>query len=127
MKTSSLKRLDIITVFPDMFEGPLTQSLLGRARDSGLIDLRVHNLRDFSTDKRHRSVDDRPFGGGAGMVIQPEPVYKALKHIKASRRGKEKPYVIYLSPQGPVLSQATAQTLSEKPWLILICGHYEGV
>ena len=134
MKMRSLRRLDIITVFPGMFEGPLTQSLLGRARTSGLIDLRIHNLRDFSTDTRHRAVDDRPFGGGAGMVIQPEPVYRALRHIRASlpgrqagRPGKEKPFVVFLSPQGKVLNQAHAQALSERPWLVLICGHYEGI
>src|SRR4051812_9407989 len=111
MKRRSPRRLDIVTGFPDMFEGPLTESLLGRARDNGLIDLRIHNLRDFSADKRHRTIDQRPFGGGAGMVIQAEPVYKALKRIQASRRGKDKPYVIFLSPQGVVLSQAIAQTL----------------
>src|SRR5438477_1794423 len=93
-----LRRLDIITLFPSMFDGPLTQSLLGRAQARGLINLRIHNLRDFSTDKRHRSVDDRPFGGGAGMVIQAEPIYRALKHIRSTGRGQEKPFVIYLSP-----------------------------
>jgi len=127
MKIRSLKRVDIITIFPGMFEGPLTQSLLGRARDSGLIDLRIHDLRTFSTDTKHRSVDDRPFGGGAGMVIQPEPVYRALKHIRASRRGKETPFVVFLSPQGERLSQAMAQKFSEIPWLVLLCGHYEGI
>src|SRR5262245_60881060 len=127
MRTRSLRRLDIITVFPGMFTGPLTESLLGKARESGLVDLRIHNLRDFSTDARHHSVDDRPFGGGAGMVLQPEPVYRALRHIQASHRGKDKPYVIYLSPQGNVLTQRNAQALSERPWLVFICGHYEGI
>src|SRR5438067_12730241 len=100
MKTRKTKRVDIISVFPQVFEGPLTQSLLGKARERGLVDLRVHDLRDFSADKRHHSVDDRPFGGGAGMVLQAEPIYRALKCIQANRQGKEKPYVIYLSPQG---------------------------
>jgi len=132
MKARRLQRLDILTAFPGMFEGPLTQSLLGRARDNGLIDLRIHDIRDYSQDKRHRSIDDRPFGGGAGMVLQAEPIYQALKRVRAAskrqgRKGKEKPYVIYLSPQGSPLSQASAQTLSTKPWLILICGHYEGI
>ncbi len=127
MKTRKSHRVDIITLFPGMFEGPLTQSLLGRARESGLIDLRIHNLRDFSADKRHHYVDDRPFGGGAGMVLQPEPLYGALKHIRASRKGKTKPFVIYMSPQGKVLTQADAQTLSERPWWVLVCGHYEGI
>jgi len=127
MKARRSRRLDIITVFPGMFEGPLTESLLGRARDKGLIDLRIHNLRDFSADPRHKKVDDRPFGGGAGMVMQPEPLYRALRHIQAGRKGKDKPFVIYMSPQGAVLTQARAQTLSEKPWVVLICGHYEGI
>jgi tRNA (guanine37-N1)-methyltransferase len=127
MKTRSLHRLDIITVFPGMFTGPLTESLLGKAREKGLIDLRLHDLRDFTPDARHRSVDDRPFGGGAGMVLQAEPVYRALRHIRASAQGKEKPYVAYLTPQGKVLTQAVAQALSERPWVVLICGHYEGI
>lgn len=127
MKTRKPTRIDIVTLFPGMFEGPLTESLLGRARENGLIDLRIHNLRDFSTDERHHTVDARPFGGGAGMVIQAEPVYQALKFIRASRKGKEKPYVIYMSPQGKVLTQADAQTLSESRWLVLLCGHYEGI
>jgi len=127
MKTRNLNRLDIITVFPGMFAGPLTESLLGRAQQRGLIDLRLHNLRDFSSDSRHRTIDDRPFGGGAGMVLQAEPIYRALQHIRAERRGKEKPYVVFLSPQGQVLNQSTAQSLSERPWLVFICGHYEGI
>jgi tRNA (guanine37-N1)-methyltransferase len=133
MKTRKAKRVDIISVFPGMFEGPLTQSLLGKARERGLVDLRVHDLRDFSADQKHHRVDDRPFGGGAGMVIQAEPIFRALKRIQAGsprrpgRKGKQKPYVIFLSPQGSVLNQARAQALSEKPWLVLICGHYEGI
>jgi tRNA (guanine37-N1)-methyltransferase len=123
----SLHRVDILTAFPAMFDGPLTESLLGRARKRGLIDLRIHDLRDFTEDVRHRTIDDRPFGGGAGMVLQAEPVYRALKKIRASKKGPGKPYVIFLSPQGSVLTQANAQTLSQKPWLILICGHYEGI
>jgi tRNA (guanine37-N1)-methyltransferase len=127
MKTRSAYRIDIITVFPGMFQGPMTESLLGRAQKSGLIDLRIHNLRDFSPDARHHQVDDRPFGGGAGMVLQAEPVYRALRRIRASRKGKAKPLVVYLSPQGHVLNQAKAQALSKRPWLVLICGHYEGI
>jgi len=125
MRTRNLKRIDIITLFPKMFEGPLTESLLGRARANGVIDLRIHNLRDFSIDARHHAVDDRPFGGGAGMVIQAEPLYRALKAVRKGR--KDKPYVIYLSPQGTPLTQSTAQKLSQKPWLVLVCGHYEGI
>jgi tRNA (guanine37-N1)-methyltransferase len=127
MKARSQRRLDIITLFPDMFEGPMTRSLLGRARDNGLIDLRIHDLRKFSPDLRHKTVDDRPFGGGAGMVLQAEPVYRALKSLRSSSRGKKRPYVVYMSPQGQRLSQSVAQRLSERPWLVLICGHYEGI
>jgi tRNA (guanine37-N1)-methyltransferase len=107
----------------------MSQSLLGRARERGLLDVRIHNLRDFSTDRRHHTVDDRPYGGGAGMVLQAEPIYRALSKIKQSA-GKghgPRPYVVYLSPQGQVLTQARAKELSKKPWLLLLCGHYEGI
>ena len=119
------QRLDIVTLFPKMFEGPMTESLLGKARDKGLVDVRIHDLRDFSADARHRTVDDRPFGGGAGMVLQAEPVFRALKQIRG--RGKAKPYVVYLSPQGSVLTQKLAQSLAARPWVVLLCGHYEGI
>jgi tRNA (guanine37-N1)-methyltransferase len=127
MKTPNLRRLDIISLFPQMFEGPMTQSLLGRAQERGLIDLRIHNLRDFSTDERHHAVDDRPFGGGAGMVLQAEPIYRALRQIRSTSKGKEKPFVIYMSPQGAVLNQKRAMEISQRPWVVLICGHYEGI
>ncbi len=131
MKSSGLKRVDILTLFPGMFEGPLSQSLLGRARDRGLIDLRIRNLRDFSADDRHKTVDDRPYGGGAGMVLQPEPIFRAIKAIRASVSKdllkNSKPYVIYLSPQGRVLNQKISLELAQRPWITLICGHYEGV
>ncbi len=131
LKKRSLKRLDILTLFPGMFEGPLTQSLLGRARERGLIDVHLHNLRDFSTDTRHHAVDDRPFGGGAGMVLQAEPIFKALKFIRSSKgpgaAKAQKPHVVYLSPQGKVFNQARAAELAQKPWMILVCGHYEGI
>ena len=127
MKSSSLKRLDIITLFPAMFEGPLSQSLLGRARARGLVDVRIHDLRIFSDDPKHHKVDDRPYGGGAGMVISAEPIYRALKSIKSSGGTREKPYVIFMSPQGGRLNQAAAGVLVRKPWLIFLCGHYEGI
>src|SRR5262249_51154778 len=117
-------------LFPAMFEGPLSESLLGRARERGVVTVEIHNLRDWSED-RHRKVDDRPFGGGPGMVIQVEPISKALKAVAASGArffGKKvKPFVVYLSPQGQVLTQAQAANLSKHPWLVLVCGHYEGV
>ena len=124
-------RLEVLTLFPAMFEGPMSESLLGRARDRGVIDVRIHNLRDWSGDVRHRKVDDRPYGGGPGMVLQAEPIFKALKAVQAQGAkvfGKKgKPYVIYLSPQGSVLTQAVAQRLTQKPWLVFLCGHYEGI
>jgi tRNA (guanine37-N1)-methyltransferase len=114
-----------------MFEGPLSQSLLGRARERGIIEVHLHNLRDWSEDTRHRKVDERPYGGGPGMVIQAEPIFRALKAIAAKGAklfGKTiKPHVVYLSPQGKVLTQARAHSLSKEPWLVLLCGHYEGV
>jgi len=114
-----------------MFEGPLSQSLLGRARDRGIIQLNIHDLRDYSADKRHRSVDDRPYGGGAGMVLQAEPLFEALRKIRAAGRkalGKgAQPRVVLLSPQGSVFAQKKAQELARRSWVILICGHYEGI
>ena len=114
-----------------MFVGPLSESLLGRAQKRGLVDIQIHNLRDWSTDLRRRTVDDRPFGGGPGMVIQAEPIDRALRAVRAlgaKRFGRKvRPHVIYLSPQGQVLTQAHADSLSRRPWLILLCGHYEGI
>jgi len=130
-KRDSLRRMDIVTLFPAMFEGPMTQSLLGRARDRGLINVQIHDLRRYSAGDRHRTVDDRPYGGGPGMVLQAEPIYKALKAIKAAGTrdfgGKQKFYVIYMSPQGRVLTQKQALDIAARPWVIVLCGHYEGV
>jgi tRNA (guanine37-N1)-methyltransferase len=113
-----------------MFDGPMSESLLGRARKRKVLEIQIHNLRDWTDDQRHRKIDDRSYGGGPGMVIQAEPIYKALKAIQASGARifkKTKPYVIYLSPQGRVLTQAKATSLSKRPWIILLCGHYEGI
>jgi len=125
-----LKRLDIVTLFPAMFEGPMSESLLGRARERKVLQVCIHNLRDWSAEDRHRTVDDRPYGGGPGMVIQAEPVFKALKAIKAIGTKvfgrKVRPHVVYLSPQGRVLTQECAERLSRRPWIVLVCGHYEG-
>lgn len=126
-RPSRLSRIDVITLFPKMFDGPLTESLLGKAKEKGLLDLRIHNLRDFSEDPKHHAVDDRPYGGGAGMVIQAEPIYKALQSLVKSRKRGTQPYVIFLSPQGRVLRQKVAQELVQRPWLVLLCGHYEGI
>ena len=125
-----LARVDVVTLFPRMFDGPLSESLLGRARDRQLVDVRIHNLRDYSEDDKHHMVDDRPYGGGAGMVLQAEPIFQALKAIRNSGTSvfkRVKPWVVYLSPQGAVFSQKKAQALSQKPWLVFVCGHYEGI
>lgn len=118
-----------------MFDGPLSESLLGRARKANVIDVRVHNLRDWSDDARHRKVDDRPFGGGAGMVIRAEPIYRALKALGCLKKGKSKlaeepagkPWVVYLSPQGDTLTQTLTEKLVKKDRMVLLCGHYEGI
>ena len=119
--------IDIVTLFPGMFEGPFKESLLGRAQKAGHIQIRIHNLRRWSDDERHAKVDDRPFGGGVGMLIRPEPLYQAIKALGGMRKGPKKAWVIYLSPQGQVLKQEVAQKLLKHRHLILICGHYEGI
>jgi tRNA (guanine37-N1)-methyltransferase len=117
------RTIDIVTLFPAMFQGPFQESLIGRAQAAKIIDIRIHSLRRWSDDPRHQKVDDRPFGGGAGMVIRPEPVYRA---IKALTKGK-KAWVVHLSPQGRVLTQKRACELAKKKHLVLLCGHYEGI
>lgn len=119
--------IDILTLFPSMIEAPLRSSLMGRAQDAGLVKITVHDLRRWSDDKRHAKVDDRPFGGGAGMVIRPEPLYRAFKDLGVLRRGASKPWVVFLSPQGHVLDQKSASSLSRRKRLLLVCGHYEGI
>ena len=116
-------KIDILTLFPEMFQGPFDHSIIKRARDRKLIKVYIHNLRDWTTDK-HRTVDDRPFGGGTGMILMVEPIDKALRQLKS--KVKTKPKVILLSPRGKVFSQKTAKQLSSLSHLILICGHYEG-
>jgi tRNA (guanine37-N1)-methyltransferase len=118
-------RVDILTLFPRMFEGPFSEGLAAKAQQKGLVQIRIHNLMSWVEDPRKR-VDDRPFGGGAGMVLRPEPIYRALKSLGALRR-QRRPWVIYLSPQGKQLSQSLARSLFKKKRLVLLCGHYEGV
>jgi tRNA (guanine37-N1)-methyltransferase len=115
---------DIVTIFPAMIESALAAGVVGRAIDSGLIEVAIHDLRDFTTD-RHRSVDDVPYGGGPGMVMKPEPIFKALDAIAATRG--EALTVLLTSPQGRLLTQAEAERLSAKPHVVLLCGRYEGV
>ena len=114
-------KIDILTLFPPMMSGPLDVSIVQRARDAGLLDLRVHDLRDYTHD-RHRTVDDKPFGGGAGMVLKPEPLFEAVEAL-----ADETTHVILMGPAGRTFDQAAARRLSEKPHLLLICGSYEGV
>jgi tRNA (guanine37-N1)-methyltransferase len=114
-------QIDILTLFPRVFEGPLDESILKRARDAGLIQLGIHNLRDFTHDK-HRVVDDRPYGGGPGMLMKPEPIFEAVETLRhADSR------VVLMTPQGTPLTHQTARTLARQPHLLIICGHYEGV
>jgi tRNA (guanine37-N1)-methyltransferase len=115
-------RFDIITIFPEMFGSVFSKGVVKKALDKGLIEVHVHNLRDFSLDK-HRQTDDRPFGGGQGMVLKPEPVFAAVEKIK---REEETP-VHLLSPQGRKFDFRLAEELAQYPQLILICGRYEGV
>jgi len=116
-------RIDIITVLPELLESPLNYSIVKRARDKGLVDINIVNLRDFTTDKR-RTVDDYQYGGDAGMVMMIEPIDKAITYLKSQRNYDE---VIYTSPDGEVLNQKTANTLSTYQNLIILCGHYKGI
>lgn len=116
-------RFDVLTLFPEMFDAVKT-SIVGRAMNNNLIELNLVNFREFSTDKQ-KHVDDCPYGGGAGMVIKPEPVYDAYQSIVKDL--DYKPKVIYMSPQGKVLTQQIARDLSKESHLILLCGHYEGI
>jgi len=114
----------VLTIFPDFFRGPLDYGVLARARKSGLLEVRVHNLRDFAHD-RHRTVDDRPFGGGEGMVLKPEPIFEAVETIWPQRHPGRR--VILLSAQGRLFHQKVARELAACEELFLICGRYEGV
>jgi tRNA (guanine37-N1)-methyltransferase len=119
-------RIDILTLFPQMFESPFSAGILGRAIAGGQANINLHNIRDYTHD-RHRTVDDYPYGGGAGMVLKPEPIFEAVEQIKpAAAAGEGEPPIILLTPQGRLFSQAVARELAEHKRLILICGHYEG-
>lgn len=117
-------RIDLLTLFPEVFEPFFSSSIIGRARESKRVSIDYTNIRDFARD-RHHSVDDRPFGGGPGMVMMCEPVFDAIEHVE-SQGSDEQPTKILLTPQGERLNQSIAAELAEKPWLILLCGHYEG-
>ena len=113
-------KIDVLTLFPAMFAGPLDESIIMRARKSGLLDLKIHQLRDWTHD-RHKTVDDRPFGGGPGMLLKPEPIFEAVESLR--REGTK---VILLSPSGRKFDQAIARELAQEKDLLLVTGHYEG-
>ena len=115
-------KIDVLTLFPAMFAGPLDESILKRARQSGILDLKIHDLRDWTHD-RHRTVDDSPYGGGPGMVLKPEPLFEAVEALKAR---EQETRVILTAPSGRLFSQAIARELAAVPNLLLICGSYEG-
>jgi len=117
-------RIDILTLFPAMFEGPFSESILKRSIEQGILDIHLTNFRNFAYDK-HRQVDDSPFGGGSGMVLKPEPLFRAVQHVKTQSAAKKK-RVVLLSPNGVTFTQNKAKELAEYEQLILICGHYEG-
>ncbi len=114
----------VLTIFPEFFAGPFAHGVVSRARDIGILDIRIHNLRDWTSD-RHKTVDDRPFGGGEGMVLKPEPLFLAVESIWPQRTAAQK--VLLLSAQGRRFDQAMANGLSREAELLLICGRYEGV
>ena len=118
-------KIDIITIFPRMFTGPFEESIVKRAQEKKLVEIEIHNLRSWTSDKRG-TVDDRPYGGGVGMVMLAEPIVKAIEEIKKEHQGKETKTIL-LSPRGKVWKQSLALKYSKLKHLILICGHYEGI
>ena len=118
-------RVDIITIFPKMFAPVVNESIVRRAQQKGRVKIFVHNLRDYTPDK-HRKVDDRPFGGGSGMVMACAPIFNAVRYIRSKAKARSSS-VILLCPQGETLNQKMAQRLARKRHLILVCGHYEGI
>lgn len=116
-------RIDVVTIFPDFFKSPLRQSLLGKAIEKGLLDVRVHNLRDYTRD-RHRTVDAKPFGGGPGMVMMPGPIFECVEAVRQPGAGT---WTVALEAKGEPFTQKTARTLAGKKQVILIAGHYEGL
>lgn len=116
--------VDVITIFPEMFEAPMSASMVGLARERGLLELRLHDLRDYAEDK-HRTTDDYPYGGGPGMVMRPEPLFRAIRAVQDLGPGRGT--VAVLTPGGEPLTQATARRLSATERLVLVCGRYEGI
>ncbi len=126
--------IHILTLFPDMFRGPFDESIIKRAQEKGLVEIKIHNLRDWAEDERG-TVDDRPFGGGPGMILKPEPIFAAVEDVAATHASPEVgaghapqlQKIVLLTPQGQLFNQKTARRLSKQENLILICGHYEGI
>jgi len=123
VENQTIMRIDIITVLPQLLDGPLNHSIVKRAREKGLVDLHIHDLRDFSQDK-HRRVDDYAFGGDAGMVMSIEPIHRAITHLSSQREYDE---IIYTSPDGSRFDQREANQLALAKNLIILCGHYKGI
>jgi tRNA (guanine37-N1)-methyltransferase len=125
-------KIDILTIFPEMFKGPLTESLIGKATKKKILKINIVNIRYFSRDK-HKKVDDKPFGGGHGMVMKPEPLYDAIKSAGVRKKNSAyknpytKPCVIYMSPQGRILNDSVVKIFAKFKQLVIVCGHYEGV
>ncbi len=128
-------RIDIVTLFPEICRGPLSESIMKRAQQKGIVELHIHNLRDWTTDKHH-VVDDAPFGGGQGMVMKPEPIFAAVEDLQRQKSNAQRPTpnaqsqslkVILMSPAGRRLDQEMVRQLSHESHLIVVCGHYEGV
>lgn len=119
-----MNRFHILTLFPEMVMDGLNTSIIGRAIEAGLLEINAVNIRDYSTNK-HMKVDDYPYGGGAGLVMQPEPVYRAYKDLEKDM--KKKPRVVYLTPQGTIFHQEMAKELAKEEELVFLCGHYEGI
>ena len=119
-------KIDILTLFPEICRAPLSESMMKRAQENKIVDLRIHNLRDWTTDKHH-IVDDAPFGGGQGMVMKPEPIFAAVEELQKSAISNQKSKVILMSPGGRRLDQELATELSKESHLAVVCGHYEGV
>jgi tRNA (guanine37-N1)-methyltransferase len=117
-------KFDIVTIFPKMVEAPLAEGIVGRGIARGVLDVKVHDLRTFTTD-RHHVVDDMPFGGGPGMVLKPEPLFRAVEHIRRERGAPKA--VVLTSPDGPKLTHATAERLRDLEHIVILCGRYEGV
>ena len=118
-------KIDILTLFPEICRAPLSESIMKRAQENKIVDLQIHNLREWTTDKHH-VVDDAPFGGGQGMVMKPEPIFKAVEDLKM-RNAKGETRIVLMSPAGRQLDQKLATELARESHLIIVCGHYEGV